>query len=207
VLQERELERVGGNTTITVDVRVIAATNRDLRELVRTGRFRSDLYFRLDVVPLVVPRLAARRADIPALADHFLRKLEGLWKRKLGKLSEGALTRLSAYDWPGNVRELSNVIERAAISSDGGLIEVPPELLAFFEPGSADSPRASADATAPEPQTREEVRTLADVERAHITRALEQTRWRLAGPDGAGALLGMHPNTLRHRMKKLRIER
>jgi transcriptional regulator with GAF, ATPase, and Fis domain len=207
VLQERELERVGGNTTITVDVRVIAVTNRDLRELVRQGRFRSDLYFRLDVVPLVVPRLAERRADIPALADHFLHKLERLWNRKLGKLSERALARLSAYDWPGNVRELSNVIERAAISSDAGPIEVPLGLLAFFEPAESASPRARAEAGISEPKPREEVRTLAEVERAHITRALEQTRWRLAGPDGAGALLGMHPNTLRHRMKKLRIER
>ena len=203
VLQEREFERVGGNTTLSVDVRVIAATNRDLRALVREGRFRSDLYFRLDVVPVHVPRLAERRADIPLLAEHFLRQLEGRWGRKLGGLSRPALERLAMYEWPGNVRELANVIERAAVLNDGGPIEVPAELLAFAEPEAGSR-------AAPVPSAREQadaVLPLLEVERSHILRALEATRWQLAGPRGAGALLGMHPNTLRHRMKKLEIGR
>jgi formate hydrogenlyase transcriptional activator len=219
VLQERELERVGGNATLKVDVRVIAATNRDLRALVRDGGFRSDLYFRLDVVPIRVPRLRERRSDIPALADHFLLQLEQRWGRQLGRLSERALDELLAYEWPGNVRELANVIERAAILNDGGPIEVPSELLAFaaeaeLSGGTSTAPRvtpASVERELPGPAParaeREPLPKLADIERAHILRALEAARWRLAGPDGAGAVLGMHPNTLRHRMKKLRIER
>jgi PAS domain S-box-containing protein len=225
VLQERELERVGGNETISVDVRVIAATNRDLRALVQEGRFRSDLYFRLHVVPILVPRLAERRSDIPGLVDHFSRQLELRWGRKLGSLSEASLGRLLAYDWPGNVRELANVIERAALASDGRLIEVPSELLEFELHGSVSTSPASKNALPvaresappseppsarsglPEPSDGNSLPKLAEVERAHISRALEACRWRVAGPEGAGALLGVHPNTLRHRMKKLRIER
>jgi len=230
VLQERELERVGGNTTLRLDVRVIAATNRDLGALVAEGRFRSDLYFRLHVMPVRVPPLRERRADIPELCEHFLRELEQRWGRRLGALSERARERLGRYAWPGNVRELSNVIERAAILSDGASIDVPEELLAFgsgsrspspfdavaspsSERRSSESSRSSESPHPSEPtsdapaSSKTDVSTLADVERAHILRALEATRWRLAGPEGAGALLGMHPNTLRHRMKKLRIER
>jgi formate hydrogenlyase transcriptional activator len=213
VLQEKELERVGGNTTLSLDVRLIAATNRDLRALVRQGRFRSDLYFRLHVVPVPVPRLADRRGDIPALADHFRRQLERRWGRRLGPLSERALARLSAYDWPGNVRELSNVIERAALLNDGASLDITDELLAFSEESVAVPASAVAPACLEVPSDREQPRsarsfsTLAQLERAHILRALEATHWRLAGPEGAGALLDMHPNTLRHRMKKLNIER
>jgi len=242
VLQERELERVGGNTTLSVDARLIAATNRDLRAMVRQGTFRGDLYFRLHVVPLSVPRLAERRADIPALCEQFLRQLEQRWGRRLGRLSERALARLMTYDWPGNVRELSNVIERAALLCDGPDIDVPDELLAFGPdadvgerpanvaplteraelapsrssaarsssvPGESSGPYASRGlgGASAGPRSDKAVSTLADVEREHILRALEATRWRLAGPEGAGVLLGMHPNTLRHRMKKLRIQR
>jgi PAS domain S-box-containing protein len=210
VLQERELERVGGNTTVPVDARVIAATNQDLRALVRQGRFRSDLYFRLHVLPVVVPRLAERRADIPALAEHFLQQLETHWGRRLGRLGERALARLLAYPWPGNVRELSNVIERAALLSDGSSIDVPDELFAFggepeVQPPAIERPLPEPAALPSRPER--SISTLACIERAHILRALEATRWRLAGPGGAGELLGMHPNTLRHRMKKLKIER
>jgi formate hydrogenlyase transcriptional activator len=209
VLQEGELERVGGNTTLTVDVRVIAATNRDLRGLVQAGRFRSDLYFRLHVVPIRVPRLAERRSDIPSLADHFLRQLEQRWGRKLGSLSEAALARLLAYDWPGNVRELGNVVERAALVSTSGTIDVPLDLL---EPGAVVQQAAEPECVEPPPSASPpaesgSLTTMAEVERAHILRALTACRWRLAGPGGAGALLGVHPNTLRHRMKKLQIER
>ncbi|HTV21506.1 MAG TPA: sigma 54-interacting transcriptional regulator [Polyangiaceae bacterium] len=211
VLQERELERVGGNTTLPVDARVIAATNQDLRALVRQGRFRSDLYFRLHVLPITLPRLAERRSDIPALAEHFLEQLEQRWGRRVGRLDERALARLLAYDWPGNVRELANVIERAALLSDGPSLEVPPELLAFGGDSPCAEPAAPVAAQAapspPPPARQASIATLADLERAHILRALEATRWRLAGREGAGALLGMHPNTLRHRMKKLHIER
>jgi PAS domain S-box-containing protein len=213
VLQERELERVGGNTTISVDARVVAATNRDLRALVRQGRFRGDLYFRLHVLPVMVPRLAERRADIPDLVEHFLQQLERRWGRRLGRVGERALARLLAYDWPGNVRELSNVIERAALLSDGSSIDVPDELFAFAnEPEAPREVRPTLDRPPPAPaeppsQREPSIPTLAAIERAHILSALEATRWRLAGPAGAGELLGMHPNTLRHRMKKLNIER
>jgi formate hydrogenlyase transcriptional activator len=227
VLQERELERVGGNTTLSVDARVIAATNQDLRALVRQGRFRSDLYFRLHVLPIALPRLAERRGDIPALAEHFLEQLERRWGRRLGRLRAPALARLLAYDWPGNVRELSNVIERAALLSDGSGIDVPSEELlastselraeddqdaARAPTSTSATPVARAPLERPEPaapaaRRERSIATLADVEREHILRALTATRWRLAGPEGAGALLGMHPNTLRHRMKKLNIER
>jgi PAS domain S-box-containing protein len=215
VLQERELERVGGNTTLRLDVRVIAATNRDLRALVREGRFRSDLYFRLHVMPLWVPPLRERSGDIVELCEFFLGELEQRWGRRLGHLSERARERLARYPWPGNVRELSNVLERAAILSDGASIEVPDELLAFSAgfPGVDEIVREcattalGAEPPTAAPRSKHDVSTLASVERAHILRALEATRWRLGGREGAGALLDMHPNTLRHRMKKLGIER
>ena len=217
VLQEREFERVGGNDTLTADVRVIAATNRDLKSLVHEGTFRADLYFRLSVVPVYVPPLRDRTSDIPALADRFLRQLEVRLGRGLGRISARGMASLLRYHWPGNVRELQNVIERAAILADDGEVAIPEELLAFSDPAETSLPPASdrggpgseqpAKPAGDVAATSGSLPTLEAVERQHILQALEQTRWRLSGPAGAGAVLGMHPNTLRHRMKKLGIRR
>ena len=209
VLQEREFERVGGSETLTADVRLVAGTNRDLRAWVKAGKFRSDLFFRLNVVPIDVPALRDRIEDVPALVDAFLRQLERRWGRPLGRVTASGLARLDAYHWPGNVRELQNVVERAAILADGDAIDIPAGLLAFLGDGA---PEMSSVAPPAAP-----VRggkgcsftggSLKQVERDHIMQALERTHWRLAGASGAGALLGIHPNTLRHRMKKLGIQR
>jgi PAS domain S-box-containing protein len=214
VLQEREFERLGGSETLQADVRLIAATNRDLRASVRAGKFREDLFFRLNVVPVHVPALRDRKDDIPLLVDAFLRQLEGRWGRPLGGVTESSLERLCGYHWPGNIRELENTVERAAILSDGEHIEVPEELLCFLvdaeaasEPEAAPESAEEAPASAAAPPTEVSPGSLRQVEREHILRALDRTRWRLAGPGGAGALLGIHPNTLRHRMKKLDIQR
>ncbi|HEX5657529.1 MAG TPA: sigma 54-interacting transcriptional regulator [Polyangiales bacterium] len=190
VLQERTFERVGGTQRISADVRVLAATNRDLRELVASGAFRLDLFYRLDVLPLITPPLRERKEDIPLLAAAFLRTMAQRLSRELHGLSHEGLEALMAYDWPGNVRELENVIERSAILAHGPLVNVhglspmPPKL-----------PELDTDVTLEEQQ------------RALILRALEQSGWKLAGDTGAGARLGLHPNTLRSRMRRLGLAR
>jgi len=189
VLQDQEFERVGGTRSIHADVRVIAATNRDLAAEVKSGAFRSDLYYRLNVFPVTVPALRERRTDIPLLVRHFLDKAA----RKIGKRLEGVapefLEEAMRYDWPGNVRELENVVERAVILSRGPLLEL-------REPLGSNDP-----ATAPAGGTLEEV------ERAHITSVLERTGWVIEGPRGAAAILGLNPSTLRGRMRKLDIRK
>jgi transcriptional regulator with GAF, ATPase, and Fis domain len=208
VLQEREFERVGGNDTVQADVRLIAATNRDLKSLIAEGRFRADLFFRLNVVPVLVPSLRSRTSDIPSLVQQFLRRLEVRLGRELGRLGETSLRRLMAYHWPGNIRELHNVMERAAIMSDTAEIDVPEDLLAFdgMNPAPEDNVSSHRPSVAAVPRT-PQLTALEDVEREHILAILEQTRWRLSGSAGAAAILGLHPNTLRHRMKKLSIGR
>ncbi|CAL1241668.1 sigma 54-interacting transcriptional regulator [Candidatus Methylocalor cossyra] len=190
VLQEQRFERVGGSATLEVDVRIVAATNRDLAAEVEAGRFRRDLFFRLNVFPIRIPPLRERRTDIPLLARHFLAK----FARKLGKpiaaIAPAAMERLLAYPWPGNVRELQNVIERAVILAQGPQLELGPAL----DLRLAVNP--------PEPAG-----TLEEVERNHILRVLEETRWVIAGPRGAAAALGLAPSTLRSRMQKLGIVR
>jgi len=190
VLQEGEFVRLGGTRTLTTDVRVIAATNAQLSDAVKSGTFRSDLYYRLSVFPVKVPALRDRKGDIPALARHFLRK----YSRKLGKplqdFSPLSLTRLTQYSWPGNVRELQNVVERAAILSRGPIAEVDDSLDLRLEP-----------------ETPPLLGTLQEVESAHIRRVLEQTHWVVEGERGAAAILDLHPNTLRYRMRKLNIRR
>jgi formate hydrogenlyase transcriptional activator len=199
VLQEKEFERVGGTRTLRSDARLIAATNRDLHARVSAGEFRSDLFYRLNVFPLVVPALRERRPDIPALVTRFLEKSS----RKLGKAFEGVapefIQRAMTYDWPGNVRELENVIERAAILSRGPLLEplgwsVPPDH-ADSLPGAAAHGATSSN------------KTLLDMEREHIERALEQSRWVVEGSHGAARALGVKPSTLRARMRKLGIRK
>ena len=194
VLQEHEFERVGGARSLRADVRVIAATNRDLQAQVAAGGFRSDLYYRLNVFPIAMPPLRERRDDIPRLVQHFAAKAA----RKLGKTLEGIapafIEQASAYDWPGNIRELENLIERAMIMSDGTRLDAI-ELFSKASPSDKASPAAQADAT------------LEEIERAHIRRVLERTRWAIEGERGAARLLGLNPSTLRGRLRKLGIRK
>lgn len=207
VLQEREFEPVGSNRSVHVDVRIIAATNRSLRESINAGTFRSDLYYRLNVFPLEVPPLRERRADIPQLAMFFLSR----YSRNLGKRMEGisaaATERFRSYSWPGNVRELQNIIERAVILSHGPLLEVDTDLISVSTSETLrDTTRKAGDvvqSTEPAPA----LKTLDEVERDHISAVLLQTRGVIEGANGAAKTLGMHPNTLRHRMEKLGLKR
>ena len=190
VLQEQEFERVGGSETIKTDVRVIAATNRDLLEEVNTGRFRSDLYYRLNVFPIQVPALRQRVEDIPLLAYFFLPRYAKKFGKPLKRIDIASLEHLRQYAWPGNIRELQNVIERAVILSHGEVLEIEPLL----------STRAMNE----QPKA---LKTLEAVEREHILRTLEETEWVISGLKGAAVLLGMNPNTLRSRMLKLGISK
>jgi hydrogenase-4 transcriptional activator len=223
VLQEREFQRVGGNDTVKADVRVIAATNRDLRFMVKRGTFRSDLYFRLNVLPLRVPSLRERVSDIPMLVEHFLRQLEARLGRRVGRVNEASLKRLSKYHWPGNVRELQNVIEHAAIMGEGTVVDVLDTAFAFGADSEtlptedvqlgqaserAESPSVpSAPSETVQAPLTSSAATLEEVERSHILAVLKSARWRISGPTGASTVLGIHPNTLRHRMKRLGISR
>jgi formate hydrogenlyase transcriptional activator len=208
VLQEQEFEPVGSSRSLRVDVRVIAATNRHLREAVQAGTFRSDLFYRLNVFPLEVPPLRERRADIPQLAVFFLSHCA----KKLGKhmdgISRGAIDSLTSYDWPGNVRELQNVIERAIILARSPILEAEPDLVSMLTSGVF--PVVSREAGEPVPMAApagSAFATLKDVERGHILAALKQTGGVVEGPKGAAKMLNLHPNTLRHRMDKLGIKR
>ena len=197
VLQEQEFERVGGTRALRTDVRLIAATNRDLGSRAAAGAFRPDLFYRLNVFPVTVPPLRERREDILPLVSHFLAKAA----RKLGKPFEGVapafLERAMAYDWPGNVRELENAVERAAILARGPVLEA-------TEPFEITAP-ARSDRPSPAPMP--PAGTLEDVERAHIQRVLGETHWVIEGKQGAAALLGLNPSTLRGRMRKLGIRK
>jgi transcriptional regulator with GAF, ATPase, and Fis domain len=196
VLQERQFEPVGSNRTVDVNVRVLAATNRDLGKAVQAGQFRSDLYYRLNVIPLHVPPLRERRSDIPELVSYFVEQSS----KRIGKPMKGVSTEtmqtLIEYAWPGNIRELQNVIERGVILSRRDILVLGPDLLpieAASDTVRDDVPGLSA--------------SLEEVERAHILKVLDATGWLISGPSGAGAILKIHPNTLRSRMKKLGIER
>jgi transcriptional regulator with GAF, ATPase, and Fis domain len=195
VLQHREIERVGGTDRIPVDIRIIAATNNDLATMVRAGRFREDLWFRLNVFPIVVPPLRDRGGDIPALVQHFIERKAG--ELKIGEtpqLAPGAIDDLMAYDWPGNVREIENLVERAMILHRG-------EPLRFDDLGTSH-PRI---ATGPSPASDDEPLDLDTLISRHIRRVLGMTGGKIHGPGGAGELLGMNPNTVRFRMRKLGI--
>ena len=191
VLQEREFERVGGGEPIKVDVRVIAATNRDLLKSVREREFREDLFYRLNVFPVRLPPLRERTDDIPLLV-HFL---VARFAKRIGKLIEGVSTatmeRLLAYPWPGNIRELENVLERAVVLANGPLLEINSKVLPVAE--SPSPPRLDGN--------------LEDVERNHIRDVLDRTNWVIEGARGAAIILGLHPNTLRSRIKKLGLAR
>jgi len=192
VLQHGEFERVGGTETLKVKVRVLAATNRRLDAAVRAGTFRADLYYRLNVFPIEVPPLRTRQSDIPLLVQHCLTRLSRSLGKPLTAVSPRSLDQLMAHDWPGNVRELFHVLERASIRARGTIVEVEGVL------GSAETP---AENTTPRSAR------LEDVERNHILAVLRDTNWVIEGPQGAAARVGLHPNTLRYRLRKLGIER
>jgi formate hydrogenlyase transcriptional activator len=200
VLQEREFEPVGSNRSRRVDVRVIAATNRDLEREVARGAFRSDLYFRLNVVPIVVPPLREREGDLPLLVHLFVDRYAREFGKRITGVSALTMAQLASYDWPGNVRELQNVIERAVVLAQGPVLEFSAGLPAAARPHVTAEP-------APGPPRLAERRTLREVDREHIVSTLARTGWVIDGPQGAAAVLGVHPSTLRSRMKKLAIQR
>jgi formate hydrogenlyase transcriptional activator len=189
-----------------VDVRIICATNRNLQDSVSKGLFRSDLYYRLNVFPLEVPRLCERRSDIRQLAMFFLSRYARNLGKKIEGISAAATERLTNYSWPGNVRELQNVIERAIILSTGPILELESDLTNVS--ASPIIPDLAADVPdATQYAGHSPLKTLHEVERAHILAVLEETRWVIEGSSGAAKTLAMHPNTLRHRMEKLGIKR
>jgi len=206
VLQEQEFEPVGSNRTVRVDVRVIAATNRNLEEAVQAGRFRADLYYRLNVVPLVVPPLRERPADVPSLVMFFLAQFGKRFGKRIETVPLETMTRLTGYAWPGNIRELQNVIERAVVLCQGAVLDLGEDLL----PVPVVVPAAGP--TVPETRLRSaeaapELATLEQVERAHILAVLDRAGWQIEGPRGAARILGLHPNTLRSRLDRLGLKR
>jgi len=201
VLQEREFERVGGSLSIKVDVRVIAATNRDLLKASREGKFREDLYYRLNVFPLHLPPLRARRDDIPLLVQFLLDKFAARVGRKMAGVHPDTMRRLCDYPWPGNVRELENLLERAVILSTTDILEIDQRLLLDVPPRPAAEPEPAPHLTAIHPAK------LEDLERSHILAVLNRTNWVIEGAHGAAKILDLHPNTLRSRLKKMGLSR
>lgn len=189
VLQEGEIERLGGAKAIKVDVRIIAATNRNLKHEIEKGTFREDLWYRLNVFPITVPPLRQRQEDIPLLVEHFVSHYAKKFGKRITSISPTSMQKLSAYTWPGNVRELANVIERAVIYTQGDVLHVV---------DLAESAREQAPSA---------IKSLEQIEREYILRILEQTGWRIEGPHGAAKLLGLNPSTLRTRMIKLGIHK
>ena len=207
VLQEQEFEPIGSSKTVKVDVRVIAATNRDLPAMVRDGDFRSDLFYRLNVLPVTMPPLRERVEDIPLLTMFFLEKFARKLGRPIRQVAEETMSRFTAYAWPGNIRELQNLIERAVVLATGNVLRVDESLL----PQTATRPLARL----PEPRAIEvetpsaagDGASLEDVERQHIIAVLRKANWRIEGNGGAAKTLNLEPSTLRSRMKKLGIVR
>jgi DNA-binding NtrC family response regulator len=193
VLQEREIEPIGGKPR-KINVRVLAATNKDLEEEVAAGRFRIDLYYRLNVFPLMMPSLRERKEDIPALANHFLKKYSGEERKQVPELSAKAVEELLQYDWPGNIRELENTIQRNVVLSKGPLIE------------TLEIP-TSKIVTGVAVNSKNGFKTMIENERDHIIAVLESCKWKISGKGGAAEILDINVNTLNSRMKKLGIER
>ncbi|MBU8922691.1 MAG: sigma 54-interacting transcriptional regulator, partial [Bacteroidales bacterium] len=187
ILQEGELERLGSTKTIKVDIRVIAATNRNLEKAIKDGTFRRDLFFRLNVFPIDVPPLRERRSDIPILAWHFVSEFCDKMGKKIENIPRVTMEMMQTYEWPGNVRELRNVVERGMIMSKGSTLKATIPKIASFD--------------------NSQIITLAEAQRKHILKILERTGWRVRGKSGAAEILGMKPSTLESRMNKLGIKR
>ena len=210
VLQEGEFERVGSGKTVKVDVRVIAATNRNLSEAAQRGRFRTDLYYRLNVYPIEIPPLRERREDIGILAEVFLQEAGRRLGKSFGQIPSGVIEALQGYSWPGNVRELENVIGRATVTSTAPTLQLPEgwnqaqgaEIFSHASPSGLTPEKSKSQNDGGELPL-----TLEEFERTRILKVLHQTNWRIEGPKGAAVILGLHPNTLRSRMKKLEIHR
>ena len=198
VLQEQEFEPLGSSTTVRVDVRIIAATNRDLSEAIKSGKFRSDLYYRLNVVPVSVPPLRERNVDVRLLARFFLQRFAKKLGRPPKQISEDAMQRLCDYQWPGNARELQNVIERSFLLSPGEMLVLPPD----FGPAPVAPRPVSRPSSAPASDG-----SLEDFDRRHIEAVLARTGWHIEGEQGAAKALNLKPSTLRSRIKKLGIRR
>jgi transcriptional regulator with GAF, ATPase, and Fis domain len=192
VIQDGEFERVGSPRTIKTDVRIIAATNRNLEEEIKNGRFREDLFYRLNVFPITIPPLRQRKEDIPLLVNHFVAKFNHKIGKKIATVSKETLNALQEYHWPGNVRELESVIERAVITSQGTTLQVLDRFDTFRK---AEEPAG------------QEVKALAELEHDHILQVLRKTGWRIEGKSGAAVLLGLNSSTLRARMRKYGIIR
>jgi transcriptional regulator with GAF, ATPase, and Fis domain len=189
MIQDGEFERLGSSRTIKVDVRIIAATNRNLEEEVRNGRFREDLWYRLNIFPITVPALREHREDIPRLVEYYVDKISRRQGKSIESIPTTVMNTLQNYHWPGNVRELENVIERAVINSSGPKLRLMDELKTSHRDLS----------TTP--------KTMETVERDHIVRVIEQTHWKVSGKNGAAEILGLNISTLRARMRKLGIRR
>ena len=192
VLQEKEFKRVGGAETCKVDVRVIAATNRDLEAAVKEGRFRADLFYRLSVFPITLPPLRERREDIPLLINYFVKKYASKLDKDIKSINRRTMERLQNYYWPGNLRELISVIERAVILSTSDTLKINET---FIESSLHVS------------TTNDSISSLEDMQREHIIKALNQTGWQIHGDKGAAKILGLNPSTLRTRMVKLGIKK
>jgi transcriptional regulator with GAF, ATPase, and Fis domain len=199
-LEEGEFERVGSSRTISVDVRLIAATNRNLAHAVAQGTFRSDLFYRLNIFPITMPPLRERRDDIPSLVTHFVQLISTKFGKEIETVPQKAMNVLQNYHWPGNVRELRNVIERAVIISQGTKLQLGDSLQSQSIPEAQTFTGLDADQL-------KESDTLEQGEYKLILRALKKVYWRVEGPGGAAEMLGVHPSTLRTRMRKLGISR
>jgi formate hydrogenlyase transcriptional activator len=201
VLQEREFERIGANQTIKTDVRVVAATNRDLQKAIAEGDFRADLFYRLNVFPITIPALRDRREDIPLLVQFFAQKYGPRVSRRIEAIDRDSMQHLVDYHWPGNIRELENIIERALILGSSPTLAIDPDVLAIATtPGKPSTATAVAVEHAATSDS-----DLDSVQREHILKTLRRTNWVIEGARGAAKQLGINPATLRHRMKKLRI--
>ena len=201
-LQEGEIERLGNSQPIPVDVRVIAATNRNLKQAIDDTQFRQDLFFRLNVFPIHVPPLRERQDDIPILAEHFVRKISNKLGKPIDAISDEVFDQLIAYPWPGNIRELQNLVERAVILASGATLQI--DNFEFnphpgFETKSVMSGSSDVEENSPE--------SLEEMERAHILKTLHHCSWKIKGSDGAAAALNIHPSTLRFRINKLGIKK
>jgi len=187
VIQEGEIQRLGSNRTIHIDVRIIAATNRDLKKELSNNTFRKDLFYRLNVFPILIPPLRNRKEDIPSLVWHFVDQLGIRMGKRIEKIDQQSIDNLTNHHWPGNIRELHNVIERALIQTKDAILRIQPIAGMAKQNG--------------------EIKTLADIETQHILKVLEQTGWRIRGEKGAAEILDIKPTTLESRMLKLGIKR